>query len=153
VADGQQESEVLRAFKEIYEEGNRAWNEGNLKTAYAALPDQLEYILSPTWPDARVLRSRDEVIAFFEEFQSTFPDAETAAHEYIETDDGTIIVGFRVTGSGRSSGAGAEMEIWQVWQVHELEDGLTATSVREFNDRQEAMDAAGAGEPAGRETK
>src|SRR6266508_3725561 len=128
------ESELLRAFREAFEEGNRAWNAGDVKRAYAALPEELEYRLSPTWPEARVLRSRDEVIAFFEDFQATFPDARTASHEYIEGGQGTRIVGFIVSGSGRSSGAGGEMEIWQVWKVRTLEDGLTATSVTEFND-------------------
>jgi ketosteroid isomerase-like protein len=145
------ESELLRAFREAFEEGNRAWNAGDVQGAYAALPDQLEYRLSETWPEARVLRSRDEVIAFFEDFQATFPDARTASHEYVEV-DGTVIVGFRVTGSGRSSGAGAEMEIWQVWKVEALEDGLTATSVTEFADRREALEAAAAKQPSGQGT-
>ncbi|MFL5907650.1 MAG: nuclear transport factor 2 family protein [Solirubrobacterales bacterium] len=144
-----EESELLRAFREAFEEGNLAWNSGDVKRAYAALPDELEYRLSPTWPEARVLRSRDEVVAFFEDFQATFPDAQTASHEYIEAEEGTVIVGFRVTGSGRSSGAGAEMEIWQVWEVQTLDDGLTTTSVTEFNDRQEAMEAAGVKQPSG----
>ncbi|HEY6771710.1 MAG TPA: hypothetical protein VI035_04565, partial [Solirubrobacterales bacterium] len=61
-------SELLRSFRDVFEEGNRAWNDGDVKRAYAALPDQLEYRLSPTWPEARVLRSRDEVVAFFEAF-------------------------------------------------------------------------------------
>ena len=138
-----EESELLKAFRETFEEGNRAWNAGDVKTAYASLPDQLEYQLAATWPEARVLRSRDEVIAFFESFQETFPDARTTAHEFIEASDGTVIVGFRVTGSGRSSGAGTEMEIWQLWQVRQVGDGLTATSVTEFSERQDALEAAG----------
>jgi len=140
-------SELLTACRRAFDEGNRAWNEGDVKRAYAALPDQLEYRLSPTWPDARMLRSRDEVIAFFEAFQETFPDARTASHEYIEADGGTLIVGFRVTGSGRSSGAGTEMEIWQVWKVRTGDDGLTTTSVTEFTDRQEALEAADVNQP------
>ena len=52
------ESEFLRAFRDSFEQGNRAWNAGDVQTAYAALPDQLEYRLAPTWPEARVLRSR-----------------------------------------------------------------------------------------------
>jgi ketosteroid isomerase-like protein len=143
------ESELLRAFREAFEGGNRAWNEGDVKRAYAALPDQLVYRLSPIWPEARVLRSRDEVIAFFEGFQETFPDARTAAHEFIEAGSGTVIVGSQVTGSGRTSGAGTEMEIWQVWEVREGDDGLTTTSVTEFNDRREALEAAAVKEPTG----
>jgi ketosteroid isomerase-like protein len=141
------ESELLRAFRQLFEEANRAWNEGDVKGAYAALPDEMDYCLAPTWPDARVLRGRDEVIAFFEDFQRTFPDARTGSHEFIERGEGTVIVGFRVTGSGRSSGAGTEMEIWQVWQVS---DERTPISVNEFSNRQEAVDAAGVIESSAR---
>jgi ketosteroid isomerase-like protein len=145
-----EESEFLRAFREAFDEGNRAWNKGDVKGAYSVLPDRLEYRLSPTWPEARVLRSKDEVIAFFEAFQETFPDARTASHEYIEVGRETIVVGFRVTGTGRTSGAGTEMEIWQVWKVRTADNSLTTTSVTEFNDRQEALDAARVREPTGR---
>ena len=136
------ESELLRAFREVFEQGNRAWNAGDVKTAYATLPDQLEYRLAPTWPEARVLRSRDEVIEFFEDFQGTFPDARTASHEYLEGAHGTVVVGFRVAGSGRTSGAGGEMEIWQVWEIRDR-DNLTVTRVTEFTNRREAVAAAG----------
>jgi ketosteroid isomerase-like protein len=139
------ESEFLPAFREVFEQGNRAWNAGDVKTAYAALPEQLEYRLAPTWPESRVLRSRDEVIKFFEGFQQTFPDARTAPHEYLEGDDGSVVVGFRVTGTGRTSGAEAAMEIWQVWEVSD-QDGLIVTSVTEFTDRPDALEAAGLSE-------
>ena len=136
------ESGLLRTFREAFERGNRAWNAGDVKTAYATLPDQLEYRLAPTWPEARVLRSRDEVIEFFESLQETFPDARTESQEYLEGDQGIVVAGFRVTGTGRTSGVEAEMEIWQVWEVRDQE-GLTVTSVREFTDRSEALEAAG----------
>ena len=147
-----EESELLKAFREAFEEGNRAWNAGDVKRAYAVLPDELEYRLSPTWPEARVLQSRDEVVAFFEDFQRTFPDAQTASHEFIEGSDGTVIVGFRVSGSGRSSGAGTEMQIWQVWQVS---DELAPLGVTEFSNREDALNTALAllDEAKGRETQ
>jgi ketosteroid isomerase-like protein len=136
------ESEFLRAFREAFEQGNRAWNAGDVKTAYAALPDQLEYRLAPTWPEARMLRSRDEVIEFFEDLRATFPDARTASHEYMEGANGTFLVGFRVAGAGRTSGATVEMEIWQVWELRDQDD-LTVTRVTEFTTRREALEAAG----------
>ena len=139
------ESELLRAFREGFEQGNRAWNVGDVKTAYAALPDQLEYRLAPTWPEARVLRSRDEVIEFFEDFQVTFPDARTASHEYLEGAHGTVVVGFRVAGTGRTSGVESEMEIWQVWEIRDQEN-RTVTRVTEFTNRREAVEAAGLSE-------
>jgi ketosteroid isomerase-like protein len=139
------ESEFLRAFREGFEQGNRAWNAGDVKTAYAVLPDRLEYQLAPSWPEARVLGGRDEVVEFFESFQETFPDARTAPHEYLEGSPGTVIVGFRVTGTGRTSGAKAEMEIWQVWAFPD-QDELSVRSVREFTNRREALEAAGLSE-------
>ena len=139
------ESEFLRAFREGFEQGNRAWNAGDFRTAYATLPDQLVYRLAPIWPEARVLRSREEVIEFFESFQETFPDARTASHEYLEGDHGAVVAGFRVTGTGRASGAEAEMEIWQVWEIRDQEE-LTVTRVTEFTDRREALEAAGLSE-------
>ena len=139
------ESEFLRTFREAFEQGNRAWNAGDVKTAYAALPDRLEYQLAPTWPDARVLGSRDEVIEFFESFQETFPDARTASSEYLEGGAGIVIVRFRVSGTGRTSGAKAEMEIWQVWAIRD-QDALSVRSVREFTNRREALEAAGLSE-------
>ena len=142
-----EESELLKAFREVFEEGNRAWNAGDVKRAYAVLPEELEYRLSPTWPEARALQSRDEVVAFFEDFQRTFPDAQTASHEFIEGSEGTVIVGFRVTGSGRSSGAGTEMQIWQVWQVS---DELVPLGVTEFTNREDALNTAGVMESSAR---
>jgi len=139
------EPELFRAFREGFEHGNRAWNAGDVKTAYAALPDQVEYRLAATWPEARVLRSRDEVIEFFEDFQQTFPDARTASHEYMEGPNGTVLVGFRVAGTGRTSGAVGEMEIWQVWEIRD-QDNLTVTRVTEFTTRREALEAAGLSE-------
>ena len=136
------ESEFLRAFREGFEQGNRAWNAGDVKTAYAVLPDQLEYRLAATWPEARVLRSRDEVIEFFEDFQETFPDARTASHEYLEGAHRTVVVGFRVAGTGRTSGVEGEMEIWQIWEIRD-QDNLTVTRVTEFTNRREAIEAAG----------
>jgi ketosteroid isomerase-like protein len=141
------ESEYLKAFKQVFEEGARAWNEGDVKRAYAALPDDVDYRLVTIWPQARPLRGRDEVVAFFEDLQETFPDVRTSAHELIEVDERTFVAGFRVMGSGRSSGAGTSMEIWQVWEMRE---GLVPSRVTEFEDRDAALRAAGAKDAAER---
>jgi ketosteroid isomerase-like protein len=135
------ESDSFKAFREVYEEGQRAWNEGDVKRAYAALPDELEYRLAPEWPESRVLHSRDEVIDFFEELQEIAPDARTHSTELIEIDERTIVAGFKVIGSGRRSGAQTEMEIWQVF---EMSEPLVASRVTEFTSRDEALEAAGA---------
>jgi ketosteroid isomerase-like protein len=141
------ESELMKAFRQAFEEGNRAWNEGDVKRAYAALPDDVEYRLASIWPLARALRGRDEVVAFFEDFQETFPGVRTSGHELTEVDERTVVTGFRVTGSGRSSGVGTEMQVWQVW---ELREGLVPSRVTEFENRDDALRAARAAERGAR---
>ena len=92
-----------------------------------------------------MLRSRDEVIEFFEDFHETFPDARTASHEYLEGAHGNVVVGFRVAGTGRASGVEGEMEIWQVWEIRD-QDTFAVTRVSEFSNRQDAAAAAGLSE-------
>jgi ketosteroid isomerase-like protein len=136
------ESDFLQAFRAIFEEGNRAWNEGDFRRAYSALPEDFEHQLGPGWPEAGgLLRGPDEVVAFFEGLAETFPDIRTGPAEYIEADERTMVVGFPVFGTGRSSGVGTEMEIWQVWDVDE---GLVPRRVIEYPDRGAALEAVGA---------
>ena len=135
-------SEFLQAFKAIFVEGNRAWNEGDVKRAYGALSEDFEYQLAAAWPNARPLRGPDEVVAFFEDFQETFPDVQaTPIYEFIEVDERTMVVGFHVTGTGRRSGARTELDVWQVWEVGE---GMVPVRLTEFPDRGAALEAAGA---------
>jgi hypothetical protein len=136
-----EESELLKAFRATYEEGQRAWNEGDVKRAYAGLPDELEYRLAPEWPESRVLHSRDEVIEFFEDLQELAPDIQAHSSDLFQIDERTIVAGFKVTGSGRRSGAQTEMEIWQVF---EMSEPLVASRVTEFTSREAALEAAGA---------
>ena len=69
------ESELGRALRQLYEEGNRAWNDGDFERAYQALGDDIEYELASTWPQSKPLHGRAEVVEFFEDFRETFPDA------------------------------------------------------------------------------
>ena len=59
-----------------------------------------------------------------------------------------MVVGFPVFGTGRSSGAGTEMQVWQVWEVGE---GFVPARVREYVDRAAALEAVGAREVEGRQ--
>ena len=65
-----------------------------------------------------------------------------ASHECLEGTHGTVVAGFRVAGTGRTSGVEGEMEIWQVWEIRDR-DNLTVTRVTEFTNRREAVEAAG----------
>jgi hypothetical protein len=132
------ESDSFNAFRTVFEAGQSAWNEGDVKRAYATLPDELEYRLAPDWPESRVLHSRDEVIGFFQDLREIVPDAQSHSTELIEIDERTVVAGFKVTGSGRRSGTETEMEIWQVWKFAEP---LVASSVTEFTSRGEALAA------------
>jgi hypothetical protein len=142
------ESQIFAAFKQAWQEGNRAWNEGDFRSAYGALPEDFELRLAGSWPNRReALRGPDEIVAFFEELREMFPDAHSGPLEFIQVDDRRAIVGFLVTGTGRSSGASTEMEIWQLW---EFGQELLPKRLTEFNERDAAFEAAGAAAPAGR---
>jgi ketosteroid isomerase-like protein len=144
-----QESELLKAFRAAYEEGNRAWNEGDFKRAYGGLTEDVEYDLAPTWPHARPLRGHDAIVAFFKDLRETFPDVRGEPRAFIQADEQTVIVGLHVLGTGGRSGVGTTMDIWQVWEMRE---GVRPVRVREFRDRRAAMAAAGAEKPAERGT-
>ena len=131
------ESEFGRALRNLYEEANRAWNEGDFERAYQVLGDDIEYELASTWPQSRPLRGRAEVVEFFEDFRETFPDVRAGPVDFVEVSDRRLIVGFPVVGTGRTSGIRIEMEVWQVWQLGE--GGIE--SVKEYPDRAAALAA------------
>ena len=132
-------SELLSAFRELYTEGSRAWNEGDMETAYGVLPDDVDFRLVSIWPSARPLHGRDEVIGFFTDLRETFSDLRTDPIEFIEVSKSKLVAGSRVTGSGASSKADTTMEIWQVW---DLGEGLVPLRITEFLDRSAALEAA-----------
>jgi SnoaL-like domain len=133
------ESEFGRALRSLYEDGNRTWNEGNFERAYEVRGDDVEYELASTWPQARPLRGRVEVVKFFEDFRETFPDVRTGPPEFVEISERRMIVGFSVVGTGRASRVRIETEIWQVW---ELGEGGMPLRVTEYPDRNAAKRAA-----------
>lgn len=134
------ESEFGRALRNLYEEANRAWNEGDFERAYQVLGDDIEYELASTWPQSRPLRGRAEVVEFFEDFRETFPDVRAGPVDFVEVSERRLIVGFPVIGTGRTSGIRIEMEVWQVWQLGET--GIPAR-VKEYLDRAAALRVAG----------
>ncbi len=137
------------AFRAAYEEGNRAWNQGDFERAYGGLTDDVDYDLAPTWPHARPLRGHDEIVAFFQDLRETFPDVRAEPRAFTQADERTVVVGLHVLGTGGRSGVGTTMDIWQVWEMRE---GVRPARVREFHDRRAAMEAAGAEKPAERRT-
>jgi SnoaL-like protein len=160
VADGAREveSDFLRAFRAIFEEANRAWNEGDFERAYGALPQDFEYYLAATWPQARPLRGPDEIVGFFTEWREAFPDTRSRNLKFLQGDERTLILGFDVLGTGASSGASTAMEIWQVWEwrVAPPLSGADPVAeapfrVREFSSRSDAIEAVGRGESVAKE--
>ena len=131
---------LVETLRPVYEEGVRAWNAGDFRSAYGALPEGFEWRLAATWPNTKgTLRGPDEVIAFFGELREMFPDARVDRHEFVDVDERRVIVGFVVTGTGRSSGASTEMEIWQLWEVSE---DLVPSRMVEYDSREAALEAA-----------
>jgi ketosteroid isomerase-like protein len=137
------ESEFVKTFRQIYEAGDKAWNDGDFRTAFGALPEDVEWNPAPSYPEVRKLHGADEIVAYFEELRKSFPDVRTELREFIQVGERTVIVGFQGIGTGGSSGAGTTMDIWQVWEMRE---DLVPSQISEFFDRRAALEAAGAEE-------
>jgi ketosteroid isomerase-like protein len=133
-------SEFLQ-FQAAYEEGNQAFNAGDLERAFGELPEDFDFEFHhrDLVPDARTLRGANEIVAFYEEMRQVFPDWQVETREFIDAGAGRILVVNRSTGTGKSSGVGVERDVFQVWEFGD--DGIPAR-VREYTDRAEAFAAA-----------
>jgi ketosteroid isomerase-like protein len=133
------ESEFVKTFRQIYEAGDKAWNDGDFRTAFGALPEDVEWNPAPSYPEVRKLHGPDEIVAYFEELRKSFPDVRTELREFIQVGERTVIVGFQGIGTGGSSGAGTTIDIWQVWEMRE---DFVPFRISEFFDRSVALEAA-----------
>lgn len=128
-------SETLRGE---FQERQRAFNAGDFETAFANLPEDIEWHMGAWIPDAGDLRGRHAVT----EFYRCLRDAGGWQVELVDIEDlggGVLLLEQHGTWTGRSTGLTGERRFFQLWDIAH---GV-ATRVREFETREQAVAAAG----------
>jgi ketosteroid isomerase-like protein len=93
------------------------------------------------WLDVGVHRGFEGVKAAHRSFFAQFEQATFVPHDFVEVGDDRVVVTVRTVGRGRGSGVDVEREVSVVYTVREGK--ITRADI--FNDRAEALDAAGLG--------
>jgi ketosteroid isomerase-like protein len=126
---------VLAAFETYNRHGMRT-------TAAKYYHPAVEWQMSPSWAivlaDKTVWRGREEVIAAYDEVESTLGRMFADVFDVVDAGD-EVLVGFRATGEGIASGAPVADRLWFACRV---KDGLV-DRVRMFESRPEALEAVG----------
>ena len=132
----------VEAFAKAHRAGQRAFNEGDFETAFAGLAPDVEWHALPRLPETGVVKSREAVVQYFHGIREGI-DWQVEAREVIEAGDGSVLIRQRGTAIGLTTGITDNLEWFQLWDVGS--DGLT-TRVREFERREDALEAAGLSE-------
>ena len=116
-----------------------AVNRGDIDEAFKYAPDDFVADWSSSEaPESGVYRGRDEVKARFERTREVWSEMEYFETEMIDAGDQVVRVG-GVRARGRGSGAEVSAQGAQVWTFQ----GETPISVRLYQDKAEAFEAAG----------
>jgi ketosteroid isomerase-like protein len=127
--------DIVRSFHEAFGAGDRVeWRRH--------FHPNVEWDVTPsTMPAAKVYRGHDGVEEFFRDWLGTWDDYRQETLEIIDAGDAVVVV-FRQTGRGRSSGVEVDRLFYN---VYELADGKVVR-YRLFESREDALAAVGKAE-------
>jgi ketosteroid isomerase-like protein len=100
---------------------------------------------SPRWPDRKTYHGHDGVRQAWEKLCDAFEDPALDAEDFIETDDGRVVVFIRATGRIPDSDARIDARIAYLYTLHEGK----IVRLQVYDDREDALEAAGARRSAG----
>jgi ketosteroid isomerase-like protein len=126
------------AFARAHRAAETSFNAGDFEAAFAGLAPDVAWSMHPSLLESGTVRGRDAVIRYFRGVREGV-DWRVEAQEFIDAGDGRVVVHQRGTATGRTTGISDDRDFFQLWEVGR--DGL-ATRVREFETREEALQAA-----------
>jgi ketosteroid isomerase-like protein len=131
----QENVEIVKEFTRRFEQGDRdSWRE------YFD-PAVVWDTSASKMPAAGVYQGHDGMERFFRDWLPTWRDFGVATREYIDAGDSVVIV-FRQTGTGRSSGVRTARDFFGVYDLKDAK----VVRYRQYESRQEALEAAGLSE-------
>lgn len=132
----------IEAFAKDRREAQKAFGRGDFETAFVGLAPDVQWHLLPSLLETGVLDGREAVIRYF----SALTEAgswHVEALEFIDAGGGSVVVHQHGTGKGRATEITFTLDFFQIWEVGS--DGLVVR-VREYERREEALEAAGLSE-------
>jgi ketosteroid isomerase-like protein len=132
----------LNAFANAHRKAQRTFNEGDFETAFANLAPDVEWHLMPSIPETGVLEGRDAVVRYFRGIREGM-DWSVQAQKFIDAGAGRVLVHQRGYAIGRTTRISDSRDFFQIWEI-----GSTgqAVRVREYERREDALEAAGLSE-------
>ncbi len=131
--------ENVEAFVKARRGAQKAFNEGDFEMAFAGLAPDVEWQLLPSLPESGVLRGRDAVVDYFSRVRDA-AEWRIAAVEFIDAGERRVLIHQHGSGTGRATGIVLTRDFFQIWEMRS--DGLVIR-VREYERREEALEAAG----------
>jgi ketosteroid isomerase-like protein len=136
---------AVERFARVRGESLDAFNRGDFEKAFADLAPDVEWHLLPWLLETGTLRGRDAVISYFSGILDGV-NWHVESLEFIDAGGGRIVIHQRGRAAGKSTRIATEQGIIDFFQVWELRDDGRVASVREFDAREEALEAAGLSE-------
>ena len=130
--------DLVARFRPLHEAGARAFNAGDLDTALAGVRPDFEWHPYDADPEQSVIRGPDAVRRYFAGYREVFDEWHTEPLGYEQMGDDAVLVHHVITGTSRGAGVPVEIEVWEIWEVG---DDLLPTRVRQFTDRDAALEA------------
>ena len=131
----QENVEIVKAFTRLFEAGDRdEWRDH-------FDPDVIWDTSASRMPSAGIYHGHRGMEHFFREWLATWSDYEMETREFIDAGDSVVIV-FRQSGMGRSSGVRAEVEFFGVYDISDSK----VIRYRQYESREEALEAVGLSE-------
>jgi ketosteroid isomerase-like protein len=126
--------EDLRTLRGVYDD----WARGQFWEVSAYDPE-IEFVLGPSLPEPGTYHGHAGMEKGFRGWLDSWRALRFEAEEFIDAGEGRIVVLYRQTGIGRTSGAEAELHGGHVWTMR---DGK-AVRLEVHAHRREAIEAAG----------
>lgn len=124
--------EIIRRLSEGIERGDT-------EAVFAHYDPEIVWDSSRPGPISGLYHGHEGVRQYFREWMESFETYNAHAETFIDAAE-SVVVGYRASGRGRSSGV--EIGNWIFWLVYRIRNGLVVR-IETFDSKHEALEAAG----------